>query len=113
MDATAVGGEDCDGCRGHRSGKDRRGLIDVAGFCSDGRAKGFRAAAERLASPAASVNAVARALTLAFSLRQRPKTALGLDKADNALEAFALPQVRHYKWPFAAHPPGVGVHFFQ
>ena len=34
MDATAVGGEDCDGCRGHRPGKDRRVLIDVAGFCS-------------------------------------------------------------------------------
>src|SRR3981081_1928784 len=48
-----------------------------------------------------------------FSLRRRAETALGLDKAYNAVEAFALPEIGHDKRPFATHPPGVGVHFLQ
>src|SRR5216684_1704536 len=48
-----------------------------------------------------------------FSLRRRAETAFGLDKADNAVEAFAFPEIGHHKRPFAAHPPGVGVHFLQ
>src|SRR5882757_176931 len=44
---------------------------------------------------------------------RRAKTALGFDKADNTLQAFAFPQIGHDKGPFAAHPPGVDIHFLQ
>src|SRR6266481_1222324 len=70
-------------------------------------------------SRAKSVNAGdggIKALTNAFSLPwlvRRAQTAFGLDKADNAVEALAFPEIGHHKRPFAAHPPGVGVHFLQ
>src|SRR5260370_25082464 len=41
------------------------------------------------------------------------ETSLGLDKADDAVEPLALPEIGHGKRPFPAHAPGVGVHFFQ
>src|ERR1039458_275834 len=41
------------------------------------------------------------------------ETTLGFDKADNALQTFALPEIGHHKWPFATHPSGVRVHFLQ
>src|ERR1700735_216135 len=41
------------------------------------------------------------------------ETTLGFDKADDALQAFALPQIGHDKRPFATHSPRVGVHFLQ
>src|ERR1700694_712473 len=45
--------------------------------------------------------------------KRRTQTALGLDKTDNAVEAFALPEIGHDEWPLASHPPGIGIHFFQ
>src|ERR1700738_1360106 len=38
--------------------------------------------------------------------KRRTQTALGLDEADNAVEAFALPEIGHDEWPLAPHPPG-------
>ncbi len=48
-----------------------------------------------------------------FGPRRGAETSLGLDKADDAVEAFALHEIGHDKRPSAAHAPGVGFHFFQ
>src|SRR6266576_4392066 len=48
-----------------------------------------------------------------LGLRWRTETAFGLDKADDAIEAYALPQIGHDEWAFATHPSRVGIHFFQ
>ena len=41
------------------------------------------------------------------------KTALGLDEADNAIQALAFFQIGHHKRPRTAHPPGIGIHLLQ
>src|SRR5882757_5101729 len=66
----------------------------------------------RLSQDLAATN-VNETIRHAPGLRRRPQPALGLDEADDALEAFALLQVGHDERPFAAHAPCVGIHLLQ
>src|SRR5580692_2528223 len=59
------------------------------------------------------VNALMGSGSAGLGTRRRAETALGFDVSDNALEAFALPEIGHDERPLAAHPPCVGVHFLQ
>src|ERR1700712_5412055 len=45
--------------------------------------------------------------------QRRTETASGLDKTNNAVEAFTLPEIGHDEWPLAPHPPRIDIHFLQ
>src|ERR1700676_2083005 len=99
-------------CLGVFLGKARGVIISPDGFCSGGE----RNYLPRLRAGGQRQNSPAKALTNSFSLltlRRRAETSLGLDETDNAVQAFALPEIGHDERPFATHPSGVSVHFFQ
>src|SRR5258708_39594799 len=48
-----------------------------------------------------------------LGLCRRAETALGLDKADDALKPLALPEIGHHERPLAAHPPCAVVYFIK
>src|SRR5260370_33072164 len=64
-------------------------------------------------SPHKRVNKRVNECSAYLGLCRRAETALGLDKADDALEAFAFSEIGHHERPFAAHPPCVDVHFLN